>query len=408
MHRCCTSTAAAAAAASRPSLDLLVRDFASINLRQHRARAFFLHHRSRRLFSTTGQAQEHATLRFDLSPRDLAERKGIDEGAGLRFTGYDGPAREVAAASAATATPVVGEALPLEEGDGKWRDDEDWSAEVEVKELGTISASAEKEGGSVTTNGSRAKAESRLARKQRRVLAGTYKPTAAAAQEPSAAEEGDGRDSVLRMIEGMEGPAVQKAKAKVARADKGERRKDKKHAKKEDGTPAQQGDIEKKTRNPPHHQPPKPKRETWQIQKSANLNKFGNATWQPRKRLSPDTLEGIRALHASDPSTYSTETLSSQFEVSPENIRRILKSKWRPNDEERDDRSLRWERRGVRKWTEMAKLGERPPRRWREMGVGSVKGEPDRRPEWKRGGGRSWVEEEDGFWDGEEFGERIL
>lgn len=63
----------------------------------------------------------------------------------------------------------------------------------------------------------------------------------------------------------------------------------------------------------------------------------------------------------------------------------------------------------MRKWTEMAELGERPPRRWREMGVGSVKGEPERRPGWKRGGGKKMEKDVmEADWEGEEFGERIL
>jgi hypothetical protein len=65
----------------------------------------------------------------------------------------------------------------------------------------------------------------------------------------------------------------------------------------------------------------------------------------------------------------------------------------------------------VRKWTEMAELGERPPRRWREMGVGSVVGEPERRPGWKKGGGNthsSQQEADDIGWMSDEFGERIL
>ena len=45
------------------------------------------------------------------------------------------------------------------------------------------------------------------------------------------------------------------------------------------------------------------------------------------------------------------------FKVSPEAIRRILKSKWEPNEEEQERRAERWERRGEKIWA-----------RWRETG----------------------------------------
>ena len=111
---------------------------------------------------------------------------------------------------------------------------------------------------------------------------------------------------------------------------------------------------------------PQKVREPWQVQKSALSNKFGTASWQPRKRLSPDALEGIRGLHAEDPDTFDTATLAARFEISPEAIRRILKSKWRPNVEEEEKRRARWERRGQRIWSSMSELGIKPPKKWRQ------------------------------------------
>ncbi|KAH7061211.1 hypothetical protein B0J12DRAFT_553139, partial [Macrophomina phaseolina] len=72
----------------------------------------------------------------------------------------------------------------------------------------------------------------------------------------------------------------------------------------------------------------------WMVQKEALKEKFGKEGWQPRKKLSPDAMDGIRQLHASDPDTYTTPVLANEFKVSPEAIRRILKSKWRPKEEE--------------------------------------------------------------------------
>lgn len=118
--------------------------------------------------------------------------------------------------------------------------------------------------------------------------------------------------------------------------------------------------------------PTKDPPEAWQVQKAALGRKFGEAKWQPRKKLSPDAVEGIKALHSQYPDTYTTPVLAEQFKVSPEVIRRILKSKWQPNDEEARRRSERWNKRGERIWTQMVELGVHPPRngaRWASEGA---------------------------------------
>ena len=113
--------------------------------------------------------------------------------------------------------------------------------------------------------------------------------------------------------------------------------------------------------------------ELWQSQKIALAAKFGPQGWAPRKRLSPDALYGIRALHAQYPETYTTPVLADQFKVSPEAIRRILKGKWRPTEEEEEDRRRRWDKRGESIWRQMVELGIKPPKKWREMGIGTNK-----------------------------------
>ena len=440
-----------AIASTTRSFDLLVRDFASINLRQHRAQNFLLHHHSRRLF----HAGTTDPLRFHVEANEPGDKRWRDEGVGLKITGYTN-GDDV----------QVGEAIPLEldEGDGKWRQD-GWAAEVDViAPEGHVGATP---GESVVTNagssqttspsvretlvaagaataaaalaghsaagGTKSRAESRLARRQRREMAGLYKSGTPAREQRTEQEKDDQeRDNVLSMIEKMDGPALPKTADKAAKSARAKEKRDEARAKRiEEARERREGKDKTsptalkgvgrlfkskdskgtKDDNDKTKVADKPQRESWQLLKAANLAKFGDTTWQPRKRLSPDTLEGIRALHATDPATYSTEMLSSQFQVSAENIRRILKSKWRPNDEERQEREKRWERRGVRKWTEMAELGERPPRRWREMGVGSVVGQPERKPGWKKGGnsGNKTHDEEDEYgWLRDEFGERIL
>ncbi|PLB47811.1 hypothetical protein P170DRAFT_437550 [Aspergillus steynii IBT 23096] len=109
-----------------------------------------------------------------------------------------------------------------------------------------------------------------------------------------------------------------------------------------------------------HSQPkPKKKREHWQIQKSALQDKFKDG-WNPVKKLSPDALDGIRHLHSIAPEKFTTPVLAEQFEVSPEAIRRILKSKWRATEAELESRRQRWEKRHDRIWSHLTQLGLRP------------------------------------------------
>lgn len=120
-----------------------------------------------------------------------------------------------------------------------------------------------------------------------------------------------------------------------------------------------------------------PPREIWMEQKAALKEKFPEG-WKPMKKLSPEAQAGIRALHAQYPEQYSTHALSVRFEVSPESIRRILRSKWMPTPEEESDRERRWFQRGKSVWNRYAELGIKPPKKWREEGIGRGK------PEWKK------------------------
>jgi hypothetical protein len=46
-------------------------------------------------------------------------------------------------------------------------------------------------------------------------------------------------------------------------------------------------------------------------------------------------MDGLRQLHRFDPETFSTPVLAEKFRISPEAVRRILKSKWEPTREQR-------------------------------------------------------------------------
>lgn len=107
----------------------------------------------------------------------------------------------------------------------------------------------------------------------------------------------------------------------------------------------------------------------WQVQKQALAQKFGSSGWAPRKRLSPDALEGIRSLHSQFPEKFPTPVLANHFQVSPEAIRRILKSKWRPKEDEEVERRERWNKRGESIWRQMVEIGIKPPKKWRDMGL---------------------------------------
>jgi hypothetical protein len=134
---------------------------------------------------------------------------------------------------------------------------------------------------------------------------------------------------------------------------------------------------EKSAKDPVEDEWAPPPREPWQTQKAALKEKYPEG-WKPMKRLSPDALAGIRALHAQMPEIYTTAALAASFQTSPEAIRRILKSNWSPNSDEETDRQRRWFNRGKSIYEAAAELGYKPSKKWREAGVGAEK------PDWIR------------------------
>jgi hypothetical protein len=132
------------------------------------------------------------------------------------------------------------------------------------------------------------------------------------------------------------------------------------------------------------HSAPAPKPQ-WRIQKESLALKFGSEGWSPRKKLSPDAQSGIRALHASNPTLYSTPILAEQFKVSAEAIRRILKSKWlegESGEKMMQERRERWAKRFDRIADNRSELGLRRrrgrDRRVREVGEASEEVEGER------------------------------
>ena len=76
----------------------------------------------------------------------------------------------------------------------------------------------------------------------------------------------------------------------------------------------------------------------------------------------------MRALHRFDPEAFSTPLLAARFKISPEAVRRILKSRWEPDEKrekemaERDEKRKK-ERSERRKLVNGAMQAQRKPKK---------------------------------------------
>lgn len=102
--------------------------------------------------------------------------------------------------------------------------------------------------------------------------------------------------------------------------------------------------------------------------------------WNPPRKLSREAMDGLRALHAHDPETFNTPALAEKFRISPEAVRRILKSKWLPKPEQR------------------AKLLEKERRRKEEFKTKRIEREKEKELEWREAKARlGRLRRSDGF-----------
>lgn len=101
--------------------------------------------------------------------------------------------------------------------------------------------------------------------------------------------------------------------------------------------------------------------EGWMVKKALLQERLQGAVWNPKKKLSPAAREGIKALYKNHPE-YTMETLSQLFEISPEVVRRVVKSSWEPDAATQEARLQHWVRRGGRVF-----------QRWEELGVVQTK-----------------------------------
>ncbi|KAF9010182.1 hypothetical protein BDQ17DRAFT_1299864 [Cyathus striatus] len=83
---------------------------------------------------------------------------------------------------------------------------------------------------------------------------------------------------------------------------------------------------------PPSHlrrPPDKPTPQEWRAHRQTIKKEFPDG-WSPPHKLSREAMDGLRKLHRFDPQKFTTPVLAEKFRISPEAVRRILKSKWEP------------------------------------------------------------------------------
>lgn len=80
--------------------------------------------------------------------------------------------------------------------------------------------------------------------------------------------------------------------------------------------------------------------------------------WNPPRKLSREAMEGLRDLHRADKEKFSTPVLAEKFKISPEAVRRILKSKWTPSVEKRV-KQVEKERAGYDEYITLNRVRER-------------------------------------------------
>lgn len=92
--------------------------------------------------------------------------------------------------------------------------------------------------------------------------------------------------------------------------------------------------------------------------------------WAPPHKLSRAAMDGLRSLHAHDPDTFTTPVLADKFHISPEAVRRILRGKWQPTQEQRAhllDREKRQRQDRIRSRSAAERSGE-TGEKWRKGG----------------------------------------
>jgi len=87
---------------------------------------------------------------------------------------------------------------------------------------------------------------------------------------------------------------------------------------------------------PPHLRQPsgKPTPLEYKMHRETIRKEFPEG-WAPPRKLSREAMDAVRQLHRLDPEKFNTPMIADKFKISPEAVRRILKSKWEPSTERR-------------------------------------------------------------------------
>jgi Neugrin len=100
----------------------------------------------------------------------------------------------------------------------------------------------------------------------------------------------------------------------------------------------------RKSKTPPNTQPLPPRKRPKAgptpeavLKHRASMKASFPSGWNPPRKISREAMEGLRTLHVHDPSTYSTPVLADKFKISPEAVRRILRSRWEPSEERKKE-----------------------------------------------------------------------
>ena len=100
--------------------------------------------------------------------------------------------------------------------------------------------------------------------------------------------------------------------------------------------------------------------------------------WAPPRKLSREAMDGLRQLHHFDGKKFTTPVLAEKFRISPEAVRRILKSKWEPPKEKRE-KQVEKERKEKQEIIMLSRLRERvAARQLAELNKSVPKGQRDR------------------------------
>ncbi|KIJ99909.1 hypothetical protein K443DRAFT_679591 [Laccaria amethystina LaAM-08-1] len=125
---------------------------------------------------------------------------------------------------------------------------------------------------------------------------------------------------------------------------------------------------------PPAHlrsPPEKPTPYEWKAHRETIRKEFPGG-WSPPRKLSREAMDGLRQLHHHDPEKFTTPLLAEKFRISPEAVRRILKSKWEPSREKRIKFAIR-EREEKQQFFKLSRLKERMEARALEENFGLKK-----------------------------------